>query len=281
MSKYVIANEGVAEMRRQPDHAAEQVSQVVLGTPLQILSRRDRDRWIRVESPDGYRGWVRAWAVHPVTREELTAFQNGPAVEVDAMLARLREKPTSRSHPLREAPLGSRLPRVGRSGNWFRVRLPDGLMGYLHAHDLLLDRKTHRPRHRPRDIPSLLKTAQRFLGVPYQWGGVTAKGLDCSGFVQTVFRLHGVVLPRDAVDQFRWVKRESYVYRDGRELQFGHLGFFGDSDAKVSHVALGLADGRYIHARGRVRINSMRAEDPDFDRDLFTQFRGAGPVLLQ
>ncbi len=281
MIKHVIANEGVAEMRRQPDHAAEQVSQVVLGTPLTVLGRRDRDRWLRVESPDGYRGWVRSWSVHPVTREELNAYRNGPMVEVDAMLARLREKPTSRSRPLREAPLGSRLPRVGRSGKWFRLLLPDGMKGYLNARDLLLDRKTMRPRHRPRDIPSLLKTAQRFLGVPYQWGGATAKGLDCSGFVQTLFRLHGIVLPRDSVDQFRFVKRQSYVYRDGRDLQYGHLAFFGESDAKVSHVALGLADGRYIHARGRVRLNSMRSEDPDFDRDLFSQFRGAGPVLLQ
>ncbi len=281
MRDHVIVNEGVGEMRREPDHASEQISQVVLGTPLEVQSWRDRRRWARVASPDGYKGWIRAWSVQPAGREEIAAYRNGPVAEVDAMIARVRERATSRSMPLREAPLGSRIPMAGRTGNWVQVRLPDGIQGYLHVHDLLLDRKTFRPRLRPRDVQSLLKTAQRFLGVPYQWGGVTAKGLDCSGFVQTVFRLHGVLLPRDARDQFRRVKRETYVYREPREIQLGHLVFFGESDGKVSHVGMGLRDGRFIHARGRVRIDSLRPEDPDFNRELFVLFRGAGPVLLK
>jgi cell wall-associated NlpC family hydrolase len=281
MKGFVIVNEGLGEMRRTADHASEQVSQAVLGTPLEVLAERDGGRWLKVATPDGYRGWMRSWSVHPVSREELAAFRNGPLVEVDSMIARVREQATRRSLALREAPLGARLRRLGRSGKWIRVLLPDETEGYLHANDLLLDRTTLRPRQRPRDIPSLVKTAHRFLGVPYQWGGVTAKGLDCSGFVQTVFRLHGVDLPRDSRDQFRWLKRETYVYRDPREIQVGHLVFFGESDPKISHVGIGLPEGRFIHARGRVRVNSLRAEEPDFERDLFVQFRGAGPVLLQ
>jgi gamma-D-glutamyl-L-lysine dipeptidyl-peptidase len=281
MKSRVIVNEAVGEIRKQPEHAAEQVSQVVLGTPLLVLGRRDGGRWLRVECPDGYRGWIRSWSVHPASAAQIATWQSGPMVEVDSLVARLREHPTSRSLALREAPLGAKLPRIGRSGNWLRVLLPDEIPGYLHSHDLLVDRAALRPRLRPRDIPSLLRTAHRFLGVPYQWGGVTAKGLDCSGLVQTVFRMHGVLLPRDAKDQFRWVRRESYIHRDPLEAQFGHLVFFGASDAAVSHVGICLRDGRFLHARGRVRINSLRAEDSDFDRDLSLLFRAAGPVLLQ
>ncbi len=277
----VIVSEGVGEMRREPDHAAEQISQAVLGTPLTVLGRRERGKWLRVQTPDGYRGWMRSWSVHPVEAEDLAAFRNGPLVEVDSMIARVRERPTRRSAVLREAPLGSRLRRTGRTGKWIGVLLPDGIRGYLHAGDLLVDRTTLRPRQRPHDIPSLIRTAHRFLGVPYQWGGVTAKGLDCSGLVQTVFGLHGLALPRDSRDQFRWVKRETYVYRDAREIQLGHLAFFGEADGSVSHVALGLPEGRILHARGRVRIDSLRAEAPDFARELFVLFRGAGPVQLQ
>ena len=280
-NRHALVLESVAEMRRRPAHAAEQVSQVVLGTPLMVLSRTRSDAWWRVEAPDGYKGWIRSWSLHPASRSEAAAYRNGPGVEVDSLVARVRERPSGRSLPVREAPIGSRLRRLGRAGRWIRVVLPDGATGFLHARDLLLDRRTFRPRQRPKDIPALLATAHRFLGVPYQWGGVTAKGVDCSGLVQTVFRLHGVLLPRDARDQHRWVRENAYLQADPLEMQFGHLLFFGAPRARVTHVALGLARGRYLHARGRVRIGSLRAEDPEFDPELFRLYRGSGPVLLR
>jgi cell wall-associated NlpC family hydrolase len=280
MKGYAIVNEGVGELRKKPDHAAEQISQVILGMPLTVLGRADEGRWFHVQGPDSYRGWIRAWSVYPMSVKELASFQNGPVVEVDALVARVRAKATGRSPVIREAPLGTKIHRIGRSGNWIRVQLPDGQRGYLHARELLVDRKTLRTRHRPRDIPSVVRTAQRFLGVPYQWGGGTAKGLDCSGLTQTVFRLHGVFLPGDSQEQFRWGKRETYIYRDRSDVQSGHLVFFGASDSKITHVGISLGDGHFLHARGRVRVNSLRPEDPDFDRDLYRVFRGASPVLF-
>lgn len=276
----VIVNEGVAEVRREPRHQAEQVSQAVLGTPLSVSSWRGGKQWCRVKTPDGYTGWVRSWSVQEMTRSECTAYQSGPLVEVDSMVARVRAAATARSTIVREAPLGSRLRRLGRSANWVRVLLPDGTKGYLSVKDLLLDRTTFRPRRRPGDMQYLLRTAHRFLGVPYQWGGITAKGLDCSGLVQTVYSLHGIQLPRDAKDQYRWVKQRAYITVDPAESVHGHLVFFGPSGGSMTHVGMGLADGQFIHARGRVRINSLRPDAPDFDRDLFRMFRGSGPVLF-
>lgn len=279
--KYVVVNEAVGEIRRLADHAAEQTSQVVLATPLVVLRRAKEGRWLRGQAPDGYVGWIRSWSVCPMGTRELDAYRSGPTVEVDALVARIFERPTRRSPAIREAPLGARLGRVGRSGNWIRVLLPDGARGYLHARDLLVDRKTLRARQRPRDIYSVVRTAQRFLGVPYQWGGVTAKGIDCSGLTQTAFRLHGVLLPRDSRDQYRWAKRETYVAPDPQDAQFGHLVFFGTGASRISHVGISLGDGKFLHSRGRVRLNSLRPQDPDFDRDLFRQYRGSSPVLLQ
>lgn len=280
MQSHVVVNEGVGELRRKPDHAAEQVSQAVLGTPLQVLSTRDKGRWVRAQAPDGYKAWIRSWSVVPMSARELKSYHNGPFVEIDALVARVRERATNRSPALREAPVGTRLRRLGRSGNWIRVLLPDGERGFLHAKDLLVDKNTLRSRSRPQDIPSLLRSAQRFLGVPYQWGGITAKGLDCSGLIQTLFEMHGVLLPRDSKDQFRWVRKHAYVYRESADVQYGHLVFFGETDARVAHVGIALEHGEFLHARGRVRINSLRPEDPAFDRELYRQFRGAGPVLL-
>jgi hypothetical protein len=277
----VMVNESVGELRREPAHASEQVSQVVLGTVLTTVGHAEERRWLHAVGPDGYPGWIRSWAVHPVASGDVDAFHAGPLVELDALVARIRARADARSEGIREATLGVRLPRLGRTGRWVRVLLPDGEKGYLRVDELLIDRKTLRPRLRTHDLFSVVRCAKRFLGVPYQWGGVTAKGLDCSGLVQTVFRLHGVLLPRDAKDQFRWAARETYLYREAEEVQFGHLVFFGPSDRRVGHVGISLGAGNFLHARGRVRVNSLLPGSPDFDRDLSRQFRGAAPILLQ
>lgn len=276
----VIVNEGIGEVRRQPDHAAEMVTQYVLGTPLKVLGSRDKERWLRIQGTDGYRGWIRSWSVQPVTAKERLGYENGPVVEVDALLGRVYAKATTRSLSIREAPLGARLRRLGRSGNWIRVQLPDEERGYVHARELLIDSKSLRSRQRPKDIPSVVRTAHRFLGVPYQWGGVSPKGIDCSGLIQTVFRLHGVSLPRDARDQYRWAKKETYVLQDLEDIQFGHLIFFGESARKINHVGMSLGEGKFLHSQGRVKIQSLHPEAPDFNRPLYLIFRGASPVLL-
>jgi cell wall-associated NlpC family hydrolase len=102
--------------------------------------------------------------------------------------------------------------------------------------------------------------------------------MDCSGLVQTVFRLHGVLLPRDSRDQFRWVRRTTYLLEKPRDLQFGHLVFFGSGNLRISHVGIALADGRFLHSRGRVRVGSLQRQHVGFEEDLLRLFRGAGPV---
>ena len=89
-----------------------------------------------------------------------------------------------------------------------------------------------------------LKTAESFIGVPYLWGGTTALGLDCSGFVQQVYRLNGVALPRDADQQ-------AMLGRKVEEARAGDLLFFGADS--VTHVALAASASEFIHApEGRV-----------------------------
>ena len=84
-----------------------------------------------------------------------------------------------------------------------------------------------------------LKTAQAFIGVPYLWGGTTALGLDCSGFVQQVYRLNGLALPRDADQQ-------AVLGRRVEKARAGDLMFFGAE--RVTHVALATSATEFIHA---------------------------------
>jgi cell wall-associated NlpC family hydrolase len=91
----------------------------------------------------------------------------------------------------------------------------------------------------------LAETARSFLGVPYLWGGTDAEtGFDCSGLTMTVYRLHGMRLPRSSREQYGV---GSPVERS--ELRPGDLVFFDTSGrGRVSHVGVYVGGGRFVHA---------------------------------
>lgn len=104
---------------------------------------------------------------------------------------------------------------------------------------------------------SIVKTAHRFIGTPYQWGGESAsRGFDCSGLTMTVYRLNGLALPRNSRSQF---KTGTLIKRD--DLEKGDLVFFAtDGRRRVSHVGIYTGLDKFVHAPGRgkrIRISSM------------------------
>lgn len=129
--------------------------------------------------------------------------------------------------------------------------------------------------------PALLvrRAVELFRGAPYQWGGVTPWGADCSGFVQTMFALHGTQLPRDAWMQ---AERGREVANDVAEMEPGDLLFFSNrDDGRSTHVALSLGGASCAHcslANGGFGINALDGEDP-VARALRAEFRFARRIL--
>ena len=111
---------------------------------------------------------------------------------------------------------------------------------------------------------SLGDTAMKFINSPYIWGGRIPSGIDCSGFTQLVFKIHGKPIPRDS-----WIQAET---GDGinfiEETKPGDLVFFDDERGRISHVGMILSSGLVIHASGRVRI------DPIDHQGIFRQESG-------
>ncbi len=100
------------------------------------------------------------------------------------------------------------------------------------------------------------RTAERFVGIPYRWGGVNVvEGMDCSGFVRAVYNLCGVSIPRTSREQFR--TGESVTKNS---LLDGDLVFFGSSDEKINHVGIYVGNGKFVHAPRRgeeIRITAI------------------------
>lgn len=89
---------------------------------------------------------------------------------------------------------------------------------------------------------NLTKNAMKFLGVRYSFGGTSAYGFDCSGYVQHVFAMMGVRLPRMADEQYYAGKAFA------GQPKAGDLVFFHTYAPGVSHVGISLGDGRFVHA---------------------------------
>ncbi len=101
---------------------------------------------------------------------------------------------------------------------------------------------------------AIIATAKKYIGVPYVWGGSTPSGFDCSGYVQYVFKAHGISLPRTSKEQYG-----VGTYVSKANLKAGDLVFFNTEGSGVSHLGIYIGNNQFIHASSSkgVIISSM------------------------
>ena len=232
----------VAPLLGEPRIASALTSEVPAGHVVQAIE--PRGDWWEVTCEDGYRGWMHAGYVEPASGAE----RDWPVTTG----ARVRR---ADGHE-RELPFGARV-------------APDTLVlaGTVYDAD-------ERAAQFPAERAAIARSAERwFTGAPYRWGGVTPWGTDCSGFVQAILRLHGLHLPRDA-----WQQAEVGAPVDPESVRAADLLFFSDrDDRRVTHVAMALGDGRFVHSalgRGGVRVERWH-DDAAYVARLRAQCTGA------
>ncbi|PKQ66830.1 hypothetical protein BZG01_09915 [Labilibaculum manganireducens] len=258
-----VINLSVVNLRAYPKHSAELVSQSIMGTPVRLL--KEENGWYQLQTPDKYIAWVDGAAIAQKTESEMKAWRNSnrviflPDFEV--------VKDPEQNEVVTDLVAGAILEVEKEHQNSYDLTLPDGRRIQVEKSncELLSDWKTWELK----DVSILTKTAKEFLGRPYLWGGTSVKGVDCSGFVKSVYFINGIILARDASLQF--LHGDTISPAQGfLKLAEGDLVFFGraktdEKPMKVTHVGMYMSHGEYIHSSGRVRINSFEPEAENYN----------------
>ena len=266
------------------DDQAERVTQVLCGEVLGIIDDYSSSKLTKVFVPlqyrekYGYPGWIYKKHIKKfrckkplkvaiseapaIRRWKLEEFPAGWASEeyskrvlVSVPSALVYAEPNTKSKIVKELPAASvALCSVsGSSKDFWQIELPGKKGRYF-----ILKSQTSESTLEP-SAQAAVKSALKFKGTPYLWGGMSSYGIDCSGLIYIVCRMHGLIVPRDADQQFEVgipVKKEN--------LKLGDIVFFGSSKGTVTHVGFSLGGSKFFDASGRYGVNFSSLEDPRY-----------------
>jgi hypothetical protein len=254
----------VENMFSGPTDGVDVVSQALLGDNVKVLKREKNpagEDWVRIETPDTYPGWVLASSLRFLKPGDRPYASAGKVFVVSGLLANTYREPDVTAHkPVQTAPISVLLEVVGEKGErWLEVVLPDGVRAWIQKGDGDVREAPWVWPRRP--FSDMVALAKRFLGVPYLWGGTSPLGLDCSGFVQLVYRMNGIPILRDA--DIQMLKSGLGEVSKGSE-QAGDLVFFGSAIDKIGHVGMMIDTEYFINATTYqtpcVRIDRLKEE---------------------
>jgi gamma-D-glutamyl-L-lysine dipeptidyl-peptidase len=222
----------VIPMRKEPSHRSEMISQLLFGEYAEILG--EEDHFLRVKCLyDGYEGWVQS--------NQLT--QVDKVIETNKYVSSWIEEISINRRKI-NIPMCSPVYSTDHGKVYFGQTEID----YFMDDDNFWDSSQHAMTK-----SSLKEVYRKFIDTPYLWGGKSVFGIDCSGFVQQVFKMFGVKLLRDAYLQAE--KGNSIASLN--ETKLGDLAFFQNENGRVIHVGIILENNQIVHASGKVRIDTI------------------------
>lgn len=210
-----VCSVSVAPMRKEASEKVEMVNQMLFGETCDVLE--ETKYWTKIRTHyDDYEGWIDAKQLKPITEDFLISRKVTTITE-----------------------------------NFSSVMMKDGRtllsMGSEVDFPVVVSRRSHDLRE------SIVLTAKEFLNIPYLWAGKSFFGVDCSGLVQLVYKIHNIRMPRDSYQQAEVGEALTFV----EESLPGDLAFFENSEGRVVHVGIMMDHQKIIHASGKVRVDTL------------------------
>jgi cell wall-associated NlpC family hydrolase len=241
--EYGVCRIAVAPIRTEPTDKAEISSQLLFGESVLIVEKT-ASWWLIETSYDQYQGWIDFRHINACDAETFETLANCKVLSPQNYNATL----TAADGSLYHLSAASNLPFY-ENGKCFV------------GNDVFdVNFQPHNPEE-TNFHEDILKTAKFFQNTPYLWGGRNIFGFDCSGFVQTVFKLLNVKMPRDAYQQAEKGQMVAFL----SECKPGDVAFFDNTEGRITHVGIMISNNEIIHSSGKVRI------DPIDDQGIFNK----------
>lgn len=245
-NQYGICRVAVAPLRADASDKAEIVSQLLFGEHVEIIQKEER-WWLIKNSYDGYEGWMDFRQLAAITQQQFAEMHD---------------------HKLL-APLSFNNVLTATDGSFYHLS-PASNLPYLAEGYCYVGNEKFKLGFDPHDNSKadfkteVEATAKFFQNIPYLWGGRHLFGLDCSGFVQTVFKMLNIKLKRDASQQAEQGELVGFL----AECKPGDVAFFDNAEGKITHVGIMLSPNEIIHSSAKVKI------DPIDDQGIFNRELG-------
>lgn len=261
---YGIVNLSVCNIRSKPEHPAELSTQALMGTPVKIY--KEYGGWYLIQTPDEYLGWVDDDGIARKTMEEMKDWtKTNKLIFTNHFGFIYSDKDFTKV--LSDVVAGNIVEKIGQSKKYYEIRLPDGRKGFVKIEEAQdfnswLNSLSQNPE-------GVIDYAKKMMGFPYLWGGTSIKGIDCSGYMKTIFFMNGLILPRDA-NQQALVGDEVELDQEFSKVKAGDLIFFGRKGnemgpERITHVGIYIGDKKFLHSSGRVRLDSFDQNDENYN----------------
>lgn len=233
MSSFGICNIAITPMRAEPSSKSEMVSQLLFGEMFQ-LHEIDNEWWFIKSLHDNYMGWADKRQLMPLTDKAFEKLSGVKPLYTSDIVQLIYNQNLKRYIPI---VFGSTIPYLNDSIFYIDE------MKYTYEGDVFPGSGA--------TVQSVVDAAQIYLNAPYLWGGRSPFGIDCSGFIQMVFKTNGVLLPRDAHQQAQQGETVNFI-SDARP---GDVVFFDNNEGVIIHTGLIIGKNKIMHASAAVRID--------------------------
>ncbi len=223
-------------LRTLPSEKSEMCSQLLFGETFQIIE--ENNEWISIINDfDKYKGWCSKKSINHLSESEYNNILKSKKIIVPEPFLELKQINTNKKITIS---CGSVI--YSLEDNRFRI-----------VDNEYIIKKTISDVKNKTIQKKVVELAIKMINTPYLWGGRSAFGIDCSGLVQTCYRIAGINLPRDAYQQAEYGVHITKIIK----VRKGDLAFFKNNENKITHVGIMIDKERIIHSSTNVHIDNI------------------------